>query len=192
LGVPSAPNTYYWASDSRPEGKTMKIISPILKIATFSAVMVSIACSQQDAAESEPAASEKGATSEIVDIAAPAAMPRTISPDGASVFFISPADGDTVTSPVSIEFGLEGMTVVKAGDKQADSGHHHLLVDTDLPDFGLPIPADEHHIHFGDGSTSTEISLKPGTHTLRLLLGDHLHIPHDSPIMSDPITIIVE
>ena len=119
-------------------------------------------------------------------------MPRTASPDGASVFFISPANGDTVTSPVSIEFGIEGMSVVKAGDSQPDSGHHHLLVDTDLPDLGLPIPADEHHIHFGDGSTSTEIALEPGTHTLRMLLGDHLHIPHESPIMSDPITITVK
>lgn len=187
--MPGAPNIYYWTSDSRPEGKTMKIISPFLKIATFSAVMVSIACSQQDAPDAEPATSEKIATSEV---AASVAMPRTASPDGASVFFISPTDGETVTSPVSIEFGIEGMTVVKAGDKQADSGHHHLLVDTDLPDFGLPIPADEHHIHFGDGSTSTEIALEPGTHMLRMLLGDHLHIPHDSPIMSVPITIIVE
>ncbi len=170
----------------------MKITSAILKIATFGAIIVSIACSQQDAADAEPAASEKKAASEAVEVAAPAAMLRTASPDGASVYFITPVDGDTVTSPVSIEFGIEGMSVVKAGDSQPDSGHHHLLVDTDLPDFGLPIPADEHHIHFGDGSTSTEITLEPGKHTLRMLLGDHLHIPHDSPIMSDPITITVE
>jgi hypothetical protein len=170
----------------------MNIVSPILKIAAIGAVMVSVACSQQDAADAEPAASETKAAAEIVEAAVPAAMPRTASPDGAKIFFISPADGDTVTSPVSIEFGIEGMSVVKAGDSQPDSGHHHLLVDTDLPDLGLPIPADEHHIHFGDGSTSTEIALEPGTHTLRMLLGDHLHIPHESPIMSDPITITVK
>lgn len=168
----------------------MKIVSPILKFVTLNSAILSIACSQQDAPE--PAASNESIATEIAEVSSPVAMPRTVSPEGASVFFISPADGATVTNPVSIEFGIEGMNVVKAGDNQPDSGHHHLLVDTDLPDFGLPIPADEHHIHFGDGSTSTEITLEPGTHTLRMLLGDHLHIPHDSPIMSDPITITVK
>ena len=84
------------------------------------------------------------------------------------------------------------MSVVTAGDATPQSGHHHLLVDADLPNLSLPIPATDNYIHFGDGSTSTEISLEPGTHTLRLLLGDHLHIPHDPPVVSDPITINVE
>ena len=123
---------------------------------------------------------------------ASAAAPRTPSVEGARVFFITPADGDTVSSPVSIEFGIEGMSVVKAGDATPHTGHHHLLVDTDLPDPGLPIPADGNHIHFGDGSTATKISLEPGEHTLQLLLGDHLHIPHDPPVLSEPITITVK
>ncbi len=123
---------------------------------------------------------------------APAAMPRTASPDGASVYFITPTDGATVASPVSIEFGIEGMDVVAAGVNEAHSGHHHLLVDTDLPDPGLPIPADAQHIHFGDASTTTELSLEPGVHTLQLLLGDHLHIPHDPPVTSQQITITIE
>ena len=121
-----------------------------------------------------------------------ASLPRTPSPDGAGVFFITPADGETVSNPISIEFGIEGMSVVTAGDATPQSGHHHLLVDADLPNLSLPIPATDNYIHFGDGSTSTEISLEPGTHTLRLLLGDHLHIPHDPPVVSDPITINVE
>jgi len=123
---------------------------------------------------------------------APAAMPRTTSPDGASVYFITPADGATVASPVNVEFGIEGMDVVAAGVNEAHSGHHHLLVDTGLPDLGLPIPADAKHIHFGDASTATELSLEPGTHTLQLLLGDHLHIPHDPPVTSQQITVVVE
>jgi len=97
-----------------------------------------------------------------------------------------------VTNPVSIEFGIEGMSVVTAGVNDTHSGHHHLLVDTGSPDLGLPIPADANHIHFGDASTSTELTLEPGQHTLRLLLGDHLHIPHDPPVFSDTITITVE
>jgi len=105
---------------------------------------------------------------------------------------ISPADGDTVSNPIAIEFGIEGMSVVAAGVNEAHSGHHHLLVDTGVPDTGLPVPADANHIHFGDASTATELTLAPGEHTLRLLLGDHLHIPHDPPVVSDPITITVE
>ncbi len=123
---------------------------------------------------------------------APATLARSASPDGATVFFITPATGDTVSSPARIEFGIEGMDVVKAGDSQPNSGHHHLLIDTDLPDPGLPIPADEHHVHFGDGSTTTEIALAAGEHTLQLLLGDYRHIPHDPPVVSNPITITVE
>jgi len=122
----------------------------------------------------------------------PAIPARTASPQGARVFFITPANGDTVSNPIDIEFGIEAMTVVKAGDKQPDSGHHHLLIDTDLPDLGAPVPADANHVHFGDGSTRTEISLEPGQHTLRLLLADYLHVPHDPPVVSGAITITVE
>lgn len=122
----------------------------------------------------------------------PVALPRTASAADASVFFISPTDGATVSSPVSIEFGIDGMTVAPAGVNDAHSGHHHLLVDTGLPDFGLPIPADTFSIHFGDGSTATTLNLQAGEHTLQLLLGDHLHIPHSPPVASEVITITVE
>ena len=122
----------------------------------------------------------------------PAGLPRTTSVAGATVFFISPADGDTVSNPVRVVFGIEGMEVVPAGENAPHTGHHHLLIDTGLPDLGLPIPKDAQHVHFGDGSTETEITLEPGQHTLQMLLGDHLHIPHDPPLVSDPITILVE
>ena len=122
----------------------------------------------------------------------PAALERTPSPEGARVFFVSPADGDTVSNPVRIEFGIDGMAVAKAGVEQPDSGHHHLLIDTGIPDLALPIPADERHIHFGDGSTSTEITLPAGQHSLQMLLGDYRHVPHDPPVVSEPITITVE
>ena len=97
-----------------------------------------------------------------------------------------------VSSPVTLEFGMEVMTVVPAGDMTADSGHHHILIDTGLPDLKLPIPKDERHVHFGDGSSSTELDLAPGEHSLQLLVGDHLHIPHDPPVYSEVITITVE
>ena len=158
-------------------------------IATLASLLLVGACGQQGA---EPDATAQPASDAAVVAEQPAAMPRTASPDGAAVFFITPADGDTVPNPISVEFGIEGMRVVAAGNNEAHSGHHHLLVDTDLPEMGLPIPADANHIHFGDASTSTVLTLLPGEHTLRLLLGDHLHIPHDPPVMSEQITITVE
>jgi len=153
------------------------------------------ACGQKSVDESAADALADVADDAVAETEAltePEAMPRTTSPEGARVFFISPADGDTVTNPVAIDFGIEGMDVVKAGQEAAHSGHHHLVIDAGLPDLGLPIPADEHYVHFGDASTSTELTLGPGTHTLQLLLGDYLHIPHDPPVMSATITVDVE
>ena len=121
-----------------------------------------------------------------------AALPRTDSIEGASVFFISPIDGENVTNPFVVEFGISGMELVKAGDNQAGSGHHHLIIDAGPPDLSMPIPANEHYIHFGDASASTELTLEPGSHTLQLLLGDYLHIPHDPPVLSTSITVVVE
>jgi hypothetical protein len=129
-------------------------------------------------------------------VAAPGAaeptMPRRQAPAGASVYFITPQDGAVVSNPVRLEFAVEGMDVLPAGEDAADSGHHHVLIDTDLPDLALPIPADAKHVHFGDGSTSAELTLAPGAHTLQLLFADYLHIPHDGPVYSERITITVE
>ncbi len=135
---------------------------------------------------------QQPAVADVTAESGQAALPRTASAEGAKVYFVAPADGATVTNPVRIEFGIEGMSVVTAGDDSPHSGHHHLIVDAGLPDLSLPIPANENYIHFGDGSTSTELTLEPGSHTLQLLLGDHLHIPHDPPVTSETITITVE
>jgi hypothetical protein len=144
------------------------------------------------ACDTQPAATAPGVSDAATPPAAAAALQRTPSPAGARVFFITPADGETVSNPVKIEFGIEGMAVARAGTEQPDSGHHHLLIDAGLPALDLPIPADANYIHFGDGSTSTEISLSPGSHTLRMLLGDYRHVPHDPPVTSDIITITVQ
>lgn len=119
------------------------------------------------------------------------ALPRTASAEGARLFFVNLEDGATVTSPFTVEFGLENMSVAKAGDDTPKSGHHHLIVDAELPPLDLPVPANENYRHFGDGSNTTELSLPPGEHALQLLLGDYLHIPHDPPVYSERITITV-
>lgn len=117
----------------------------------------------------------------------------TPAPEGAAVYFVTPLNGQTVNSPVTVSFGLEGLGVAPAGVERERTGHHHLLVDVDdLPALDQPVPADEHHIHFGGGQTQTTLELSPGKHTLQLLVGDHLHVPHEPPVMSEKITITVE
>jgi hypothetical protein len=119
-------------------------------------------------------------------------LPRTPAPEGARVYFIDPQDGAVVASPLVVRFGLEGMGVAPAGVAQANTGHHHLLIDAELSNSGQPVPSDEHHRHFGGGQTEVSVELSPGEHTLQLVLGDHLHIPHQPPVVSERITVTVK
>jgi hypothetical protein len=119
-------------------------------------------------------------------------LPRTPAPDAAQVYFLSPQNGATVSSPLTIRFGLRGMGVAPAGVVSPNTGHHHLLVDVEgFPPENLPLPNDANHRHFGLGQTETELTLEPGQHTLQLVLGDALHIPHQPPVRSEKITITV-
>ncbi len=164
-----------------------------IRFLPLAAIVILVSACGQRGAEPVPAENAADDVPVEAETAAQPALPRSAAPEGASVYFITPADGDTVSNPVKIEFGIEGMSVVAAGVNEAHSGHHHLIIDADLPqNLGMPIPADENYVHFGDASTSTEITLEPGQHTLRLLLGDHLHVPHDPPVTSEAITITVE
>jgi len=117
---------------------------------------------------------------------------RTVSPPGAAVFIITPADGATVSSPVQVKFGISGAVVAPAGDMRANTGHHHLLVDAELESMDQSVPSSEQFLHFGKGQTETMLELEPGRHTLQLVLGDGAHVPHDPPVMSDRIEITVE
>lgn len=128
----------------------------------------------------------------IALVAAGPASARTPAPAGAELYFISPADGATVGGKVTVQFGLRGMGVAPAGIQAPETGHHHLIIDSDLPPADLPIPNDERHRHFGKGQTETTLELAPGTHTLQLLLGDFAHVPFDPPLASKKITITVK
>ena len=119
-------------------------------------------------------------------------LPRSAAPPGAAVFIISPQDGATVSSPVNVKFGISGMEVAPAGDARSGTGHHHLIIDAELPNPDQPIPADEQHVHFGKGQTETTVELAPGSHRLQLVLGDGNHVPHQPPIVSKVVTITVE
>ena len=114
------------------------------------------------------------------------------SVDNASVYFISPSDEESISGKVTVRFGLENFGVAPAGTQILNTGHHHLIIDADLPPLNLPIPADKNHVHFGKGQTEVDIDLSKGVHTLQLLLGDFRHIPHYPPIYSKKIQITVD
>ena len=119
---------------------------------------------------------------------------RNLAPEGARDTILSPADGATVSNPVTIIFGLSGMGVAPAGTEAENTGHHHLLINTDPGDVDMDnsLPATDQIVHFGGGQTEVTRELPNGTHTLRLLLGDLNHVPHDPPVMSEAITITVD
>jgi len=120
------------------------------------------------------------------------AQERTPSPAGAEAYIISPKDGAKVHAAVVVQFGLKGMGIAPAGVKMENTGHHHLLIDTEAPsDLGAPLPSTDKIMHFGKGQTETMLHLAPGKHTLQLLLGDQSHIAHNPPVMSKKITITV-
>jgi hypothetical protein len=122
-----------------------------------------------------------------------AALAREPSPAGAEVYIVSPKDGAKVKSPVTVVFGLKGMGIAPAGIKFDNSGHHHLLVDAEVPtDLSQPLAANEHSLHFGKGQTETSLTLAPGKHTLQLVLADSTHTPHDPAVISKKITIDVQ
>ncbi|MGM0983004.1 MAG: DUF4399 domain-containing protein [Pseudomonadota bacterium] len=123
-----------------------------------------------------------------------AQMERASAPEGTEVYFISPEDGATVESPLTVRMGLKGMGVAPAGIQAGATGHHHLLVDTPLNEVDLdqPLPANDAMRHFGGGQTETTLELEPGEHTLQLLFMDASHVSFDPPVTSDAITITVE
>lgn len=126
---------------------------------------------------------------------APAAPPAAMAPAaGANVYFISPKDGAKLHGPVTVQFGLKGMGIAPAGIKFDNTGHHHLLIDTDIKDVNLDesMPMTDKIVHFGKGQTETTLNLSPGKHTLELLFADYTHRSFDPPLHSAKITITVD
>lgn len=139
-------------------------------------------------ASASPAAAASASPSATPGDAAPEmAQP----PEGAKVWFANLKDGDKVKSPVKVEMLVEGMEVKPAGTNEPNTGHHHLIIDGVASEFGVAVPADETHIHFGQGQTDTEIELAPGEHTLTLQFADLAHRSY-GPQMSATIKITVE
>jgi Domain of unknown function (DUF4399) len=121
------------------------------------------------------------------------AADRLPAPAGAEVYIITPSNNSTVHGPITVQFGLKGMGIAPAGIKFDNTGHHHLLVDTDVSELNLdaPMPATDKILHFGKGQTETSLTLAPGKHTLQLVFADYLHQSFDPPLLSKKITITV-
>lgn len=126
--------------------------------------------------------------------AAASVLAATPAPPNAYVYIGWPNDGQVVPAnkPIRVWFGLRNMGVAPKGVKFPNTGHHHLLIDTDAPGPGVEIPNDRNHLHFGAGETETTIELTPGKHTLQLVMGDDQHITFDPSVQSKKITITVK
>ena len=124
--------------------------------------------------------------------AAPAsAAERQPAPKDAYAYIGWPNDGEVVTGRFRVWLGLRNFGVAPSGVNRSNTGHHHLIIDRDLPPLDEPIPNDKNHLHFGGGQTEARIELPPGTHTLQMLIGDADHVPHDPPVTSPKITITI-
>jgi len=122
----------------------------------------------------------------------PALAGDTPRPDNAQLYIIWPKDGRTIPGgKFWLRMGLKNFGVAPAGTEKGNTGHHHVIINAPLPAFDEEIPNDRNHLHFGGGQTEARIQLPPGRHTIQLLMGDHNHVPHDPPLYSDRITVIV-
>ncbi len=131
------------------------------------------------------------ATATLAMVPASSAEPPVASPTQARVYFQSPQNHARVPRHFLVRIGLSGMGVAPAGTHMPDTGHHHILIDTDIGPADQPIVADLNHVHLGNGQTETMLTLTPGRHTLQLLLGDYMHRPHNPPVVSQKISITV-
>jgi hypothetical protein len=165
-----------------------------MRLTLFAASILAIAalsaCSPQQAAAPTSAAPDESALA-----ARDAEDVKPHADQGPGVYFVNLRDGETVTSPFRVVFGLYGMGIAPAGVDKPNTGHHHLLVDMEMTpeEMAGTIPNDEHHIHYGAGLTETVLTLPPGQHTLQLLFGDKDHVPHKpNALESQKITITVK
>ncbi len=115
------------------------------------------------------------------------------APAMASVTITQPADGAVIEGGTAlVTLDVANLRVVPSGTQEEGTGHHHLVVDGDLPAPDVPIPPnDDVHIHMGGGETEFELTgLAPGEHMVIAVVGDWVHVPLD-PWVVDTVTFVV-
>ncbi len=168
----------------------LKLSIPTLVVASALA-----ACSSVPLQTSAPATAAPSTAAVRMNASTPTlagGYKKVAAPAGAAVYFVNLKNGDVVTGPVLVQFGLRGIGVAPAGIEKENTGHHHLLIDVAEIDVNTALPMTDNIRHFGGGQTEVRVELKPGTHTLQLLLADHNHIPHFPAVMSERITVTVK
>ena len=116
---------------------------------------------------------------------------EAVTPASQSVFFVSPANGDTVSTTFLVEMGVEGMEIQPAGEVNEGFGHHHILINQSGWPGGEIIPPTDTTIHFGKGQTQTELTLEPGDYTITLQFGDGVHRSYGES-MAASIGVVVQ
>ncbi len=110
----------------------------------------------------------------------------------AGVTITQPASMADVVSPIEICLETKGYTTEPAKNGVNEGrGHHHLIVNVNLPDLSQPVPHDGNHIHMGDGSKCKKIELSSGMHTIQALFARGNHIPYD-PAVTDSVVFFVK
>ncbi len=113
-------------------------------------------------------------------------------PMNASTYIISPKEGQTVSSPVTVKFGIRNFKISPTGEDIHEAGHFHLIIDSpNTLSLDEPIPYDNNHLHFDSAEKEVTLTLEPGKHTLQLVVGDEEHEPFDQ-LVSEIITINVK
>ena len=113
------------------------------------------------------------------------------------VFFVSPKDGATIPREATLEFGSEQYTIsavppgeITESQVRAGTGHFHVGIDTNCLPAGTIIPKADPWVHFGKGTSTAEVSLTPGKHTLTVQAGDDQHRTKEG--LCETITVNVE
>jgi hypothetical protein len=109
----------------------------------------------------------------------------------ARVFFTNINDGDTVDSPVTVQWSAESFTIEPAGEVKAGAGHLHIMVNADCIASGQIVPADDNHLHYGKAQTEATLELTPGEHTLCLQAANGVHTALAGDGLVQVITITV-
>ncbi len=189
--VPSFPDL--WPFNDEPVNISRTASQPAAEVVQASDESEPVVEAVQTPSEPEPLieTAQTSATSQPLS-ALGDSNGTTASVPGAVAYIISPADGSVVTNPVRVLFGLDRMGVAPVTSVHEATGHHHLLINTELPALDQPIPVDDNHRHFSGGQTEASLNLPIGQHTLQLLLGDHTHTPHQPPVVSRKISITVQ
>ena len=163
-----------------------------LCITAVAAISLLAACSPMSMQPSAAAAPTAAVRMSASTPTLPGGYKKVAAPAGAAVYFANLKNGDLVSSPLLVQFGLRGIGVAPAGIEKENTGHHHLLIDVAEFDVNNALPMSDTIRHFGGGQTEARVELKPGTHTLQLLLADHNHIPHHPLVISERITVTVK